>query len=121
MNIPDIRLTIKSINNALITGSKFVFTITHPSFWPIYWEYYKEQKFKYIQTIEIERIFRTHNQEYEGKITRHFHRPMECYINTLTSSGFKILNLFELSDEDEGLWYPRFMLIEVEKSSPVIL
>ena len=118
MNMPDIKLAIKSIYNAMRTDGKFIFTITHPSFWPIYWEYYKEHKFKYIQTLEVEREFQTQNQKYEGKVTRHFHRPIEYYINNLTSIGFKIVNLFELSDQDEEFWYPRFMMIVVEKSAP---
>lgn len=118
MNMPDIRVALNSIYSSMKPKAKFVFTITHPSFWPIYWKYFSEHKFKYNQPLEIEREFRTQSQKYEGKKTRHFHRPIEYYINNLTSSGFRILNLFELSDENEELWYPRFMMIEVEKSEP---
>ena len=115
MNMPDICVALHSIHSSMKPKAKFIFTITHPSFWPIYWKYFSDHKFKYNQPLEIEREFRTQNQNYEGKKTRHFHRPIAYYINNLTSSGFRILNLFELSDESEEFWYPRFMMIEVEK------
>lgn len=118
MNMPDICDALNSIHCSMIPNAKFIFTITHPSFWPIYWKYFTDHKFKYNQPLEIKREFRTQNQKYEGKKTRHFHRPIEYYINNLTSSGFRIINLYELSDESEEFWYPRFMMIEVEKSEP---
>lgn len=116
MIMPDIRSALNSIHCSMKPKAKFIFTITHPSFWPIYWRYFSEREFKYNKPCKIKQEFRTQSQKYKGKMASHFHRPIEYYINNLINSDFKIQNLFELSDENEVLWYPRFMMFEVEKS-----
>lgn len=116
MDLPDITPVLSAIYNSMKLDSRFIFTITHPSFWPIYWGYFNDEGFKYKLEIEIEKEFKIKNQLYKGKKTRHFHRPIEYYINNIVQSGFGILSIHELQGNDEEHWYPRFMLFEVQKT-----
>jgi 2-polyprenyl-3-methyl-5-hydroxy-6-metoxy-1,4-benzoquinol methylase len=113
--IPDISDLFNKVESLLTQNGTFIFTITHPSFWPIYWNY-NNSRFNYNNEVEIVTDFKTRNKTYINYKTRHYHRPIEYYINLITSSGLSIKNFMELRDKKEdNLWYPRFLLVECKK------
>lgn len=91
------------------------FTITHPCFWPQYWNYSREW-FRYGEEIVIEAPFHISLDQSDYFTTTHIHRPLEQYVSALEKSDFKIVQVLEPmpSPEVERLYprpweYPRFM------------
>ena len=115
MDMPNIEDALVKIRSLLNSSSSFVFTITHPSFWPIYWDYAKRDGFIYNNHKEIITDFKTRNKTYKDFKTSHFHRPLSYYLNLATKLGYSFQNMHELFDDKQNLWYPRFLLIELKK------
>lgn len=86
--------TLKAISLVLVPGGWFVFTITHPCFWPLYWGYMDEPWFSYKEEIQIETEFRI-SLERTGLRTTHIHRPLQRYTSALASAGFRLDALIE--------------------------
>ncbi|MDP3025734.1 MAG: class I SAM-dependent methyltransferase [candidate division Zixibacteria bacterium] len=107
---------LESIARVLKTGAHFVFTITHPCFWPFYWEYALEDWFVYEEEIPIEAPFRISLETCNGLLTTHVHRPLEQYVSSLLKTGFIIHKILEpMPNKDieakyPSRWkYPRFL------------
>lgn len=105
---------VKELYNKLTNKGKFLITITHPAFWPIYWEYYNEN-FNYLAEQKITKTYKTSNKIFEGFETSHYHRPISYYLNLFSSLNFKILDIKELRNPKDTTWYPRFLYFELEK------
>lgn len=58
-------------------GGHLAFTITHPCFWPQYWNYSKEW-FRYREENVIEAPFRISLDSSDCFITTHVHRPLDA-------------------------------------------
>jgi len=114
MTIPDLQIAIQKISSMLNENGKFIFTITHPSFWPIYWGYAAKDDFDYNKETEIVAKFKTRLKTYNHN-TRHFHRPLSTYFKLLSSNNFKIIKFEELRSANEKQWYPRFILMVCQK------
>lgn len=92
---------------ALMPGGRFIFTITHPCFWPQYWEYNHAPWFNYMSEIAIEAPFRISRDGRSGIVTTHVHRPLQTYITSLRTAGFAIDDLSEpMPSEDVAKHYP---------------
>jgi 2-polyprenyl-3-methyl-5-hydroxy-6-metoxy-1,4-benzoquinol methylase len=117
MDIQEIKVVLQNVFHSLKNNSKFIFTITHPAFWPIYWNYQNENNFNYLENKAIIKEFKTQNKTFNGLKTRHFHRPISTYLTTAIQVGFQIKDCIELADVEKKYWYPRFLLIELEKSN----
>ncbi|MFF2480447.1 class I SAM-dependent methyltransferase [Paenibacillus sp. NPDC058071] len=117
MDVKNLFEVVNSVSKVLMNGGHFIFTITHPHFWPFYWGYYDEPWFDYKKEIFIEAPFHISLDSSNNNITTHVHRPLEMYINTLTNNGFVIDEINELMPEDTKVqekyntaWkYPRFL------------
>lgn len=113
MDISEIRQNLVAIYSLLNTNGTFCFTITHPCFWPIYWEYFKEPWFNYGSEICIKAPFYV-NGEFLGETT-HVHRPLSSYITICKEVGFTIEHIKELYPLNSHLDlnyhydYPRFI------------
>lgn len=113
MDIADIKRNMISIFNLLKPNGTFCFTITHPCFWPIYWEYFNEPWFNYESEICIKAPFYI-NGKHVGQTT-HVHRPLSLYISLCKEVGFtieKIKELYPLNshlDLNYHYDYPRFI------------
>jgi hypothetical protein len=83
-----------AVSEMLKTGGHFVFTITHPCFWPAYWGYAGAPWFSYGEEIFIEAPFKISN-EASDFVTTHIHRPIERYVNVLNSAGFSVIAMVE--------------------------
>ena len=106
---------IDALARSLRPGGRLVFTITHPCFWPQYWNYSKEW-FCYGEENVIEAPFHISLDHSDQFLTTHVHRPLNYYISTLESSGFRIVRMLEPmpSSAVEKLYprpweYPRFL------------
>ncbi|MCW3106590.1 MAG: hypothetical protein JWQ09_1096 [Segetibacter sp.] len=116
MTVPDIENVFIKIKSLLSGSGSFVFTITHPSFWPIYWNYFGED-FDYKKELEVVTEFRTRDKVYKHHQTRHYHRPISFYINLIISHGLVVTKFLELKGKDEVSWYPRFLLVKCINNS----
>lgn len=107
---------LEKIFDAARIDAKLLVTITHPCFWPIYWNYYNDDDFKYEKECRITRTYRTANRVFEGFETSHFHRPLSYYLDLFSKIGFKLLVTQELKRVNDSVWYPRFLYFELEKN-----
>lgn len=78
MTVPNLREFVTAIQRVLAPRGSFVWTMTHPWFWPRYWKYEDEEWFSYEHEIVVEAPFKISN-EAPGPITTHIHRPLEAY------------------------------------------
>lgn len=117
---------LESIARILKPRAHFVFTITHPCFWPLYWGYAIEDWFQYKNVIPIEATFKISLETHQGLVTTHIHRPLEQYITCLLKAGFVIDKISEPmpSREIEAKYpkswqYPRFLGMRcIKKENP---
>ncbi len=113
MDLAEIKRNLNAIYDLLKPNGLFCFTITHPCFWPIYWEYFKEPWFNYGAELNIKAPFYV-NGEYIGKTT-HVHRPLSTYFALCKEVGFSVENIKELYPLNSHLdlnyhyEYPRFI------------
>ncbi|HEM3488538.1 TPA: methyltransferase domain-containing protein [Streptococcus suis] len=115
MDTMNLETCISSISNLLNNNGNFIFSITHPSFWPKYWKYEEESWYKYSKELIIEAEFRIANEATNYRTT-HIHRPLETYINLLSKYNFKIESISELPNNDKDS-YPRFLIVNCKKES----
>lgn len=113
MDVVNINECIKAINNLVTKGGNFIFSITHPYFWPKYWKYENESWYNYSQELIIESEFKITNQPTSYKTT-HIHRPLSMYTKLLKRFNFEIDSILEVPN-DEKSNYPRFLIINCKK------
>jgi hypothetical protein len=121
MNVPDIYRAMRAVAALCQTDGMFAFTITHPWFWPVYWNYANASWFRYSDEIFIESEFRTSTMR-AGKMTTHVHRPLEMYVEAASRAGFKVIETREPMPSEviekkypEPWKFPRFLLISCVK------
>lgn len=112
MDARNLKSIISNTTNLLEKNGDFIFSITHPCYWPIYWNYYKENWFDYNKEIIIQNNFRIGQQILEQK-TIHFHRPLEMYIQLINENKLELIKMKELKGKYFSL--PRFLLIKCKK------
>jgi len=107
---------IYSIARLLQRGGYFVFTITHPWFWPQYWKYADADWFNYSDEIIIEAPLVISLQSDNSFPTTHIHRPLQKYVDILHKYDFVIDKIVEPmpSEEHQSLYpnpwkFPRFL------------
>lgn len=121
MDVANLNDVVFGINKLLKKDAYLIITITHPYFWPFYWNYAEEKWFNYSEEIEIENPFKISSNESLYKTT-HYHRSLELYINTLIQNNFSIEKIDEpMPNENvESLYpskwkFPRFLAIKCKK------
>jgi 2-polyprenyl-3-methyl-5-hydroxy-6-metoxy-1,4-benzoquinol methylase len=114
---------LAAIASLIKYSGSLIITITHPNFWPKYWNYDSKPWFSYLEEIAIEAPFKTSlNQEGHG-VTTHFHRPLQQYFSSLLANGFLIDTVLEPYPPNDIMkqypqpWsYPRFLAIKLLKN-----
>ena len=108
---------LRSVARLVRTGAHFIFTTTHPCFWPHYWGYENTDWFQYHQEILVEAPFKI-SFDVARVPTTHVHRPLSQYINSLIEVGFRIeavIEPFPPPDTDPEYlrtWHhPRFLAV----------
>jgi len=126
MDVLNLENVIENIYKILLPNSDLVITITHPYFWPFYWNYYKEDWFDYSKELQIQHQFKTSLTDAKFKTT-HFHRPLDFYLKILIKNHFKIIDFEEpmpteeiMSKYPENWKFPRFLGIKCKKTLPNI-
>ena len=119
MTDPDMLESLKNINKHLNVGGSLLIMITHPCFWPFYWEYESKEWFKYSKEIYIENEFHTSLSDTIG-ITTHIHRPISMYFNNIKIAGFDVERIeepmpIEGTPVKYKFEYPRFLLFKCRK------
>ncbi len=121
MDVGNLNEVVSSMARVLKKKSTLAITITHPYFWPFYWDYAEKDWFSYDKEIEVSNQFKISNATSEFETT-HYHRPLELYINLLTKNGFRIEQIFEpmpnenISKMYSASWkFPRFLGIKCIK------
>lgn len=102
MNVPTLSDAIRAIGRDIESGGNFIFTISHPFFWPLRLQYIKDTWFDYERDMAIRAPFNTTAQG-EVLVATHFHRPLSTYINTLINHGFRVCELYEPRPEKEDV------------------
>ena len=125
MTTLDLDTFCKACSCLLDQGGAFIWTITHPWFWPIYWGYDSAEWFDYSTEIQIEAPFSI-SRDNPGPTTTHVHRPLHRYSAALAASGFILETLEEPMPPKEAIplypigWdYPRFLAARCRKLGEV--
>jgi len=115
MDVPDLSASLDAIASLVRPGGTFVFTITHPCFWPMYAGYAQEPWYRYESETMVEGLFAVSLSELDAPTT-HVHRPLNAYLNSLSTRGFVPVELREPFPEKaiESLYperwrFPRFL------------
>lgn len=115
MDAADLNSVLAAVGEILKSGGLFVWTITHPWFWPTYWGYEGAPWFDYNRETFIEAEFRI-TRHASGLNTTHIHRPLSTYLNSMISHGLAPESLVEPVPDAEAMqrypevWkYPRFL------------
>lgn len=121
MNVTSLEKVVGGIADLLKHNADFIFTITHPCYWPLYWGYIYADWFSYKEEISIEAPFKITLDNEKEYVTTHIHRPLEMYVSILQKYNFRLEKFVEpipLLDEQVDLnykksWkYPRFIGIK---------
>lgn len=120
MTDPNLYDSLANVFKLLKSGGMLLATITHPCFWPIYWNYFNEPWFDYNTELFIQHDFTTSLSSSIG-VTTHIHRPLSMYINLLKKVGFEIETLEELqplyeTPKEYRYEYPRFIFLKCKKA-----
>lgn len=112
MDVPDLKGFCRALSN-IARGGRIVATITHPSFWPLYWNYASNRGFDYMAETIVEAPFTTTLKSY-SLTTTHIHRPLSTYLTELVAAGMTITGFKELRGaEPPRLFpFPRFVAFE---------
>ena len=119
MDDPEWIDSIKNIYDILPVGGKLFMIITHPCFWPKYWNYQHEPWFDYMDEVFIENAFSVSLTEPMGRST-HIHRPLSHYIQGLIETGLIIEEIEEpfpngACPDGYEYAYPRFLYFGCRK------
>jgi SAM-dependent methyltransferase len=121
-NTADLRGTCRALARVLKKGGQLLATLTHPCFWPRYWNYESAEWFNYNDEISIEAPFRISNNPAGVGITTHFHRPLSAYFEAFLNAGL----MAEVCEEPwpspkiERLYpqpwqFPRFLAVKLRR------
>lgn len=124
MDAPDLPGILTATATLSAPNAVFVFSITHPWFWPVYWRYSDAPWFTYERELAIEAEFNISLAE-TSLVSTHFHRPLQTYVEALHDAGFAIDRLMEPmpTREVEASYpmpwrYPRFLVARCRFNRP---
>jgi SAM-dependent methyltransferase len=108
MDVLDLTGFLAAASRLLRVGGLMVFTITHPWFWPLYWDYFSEPWFRYDREVIIEAPFRISLDGQSLGSTTHVHRPLGHYQRALRDAGLQLDTLTEpMPSRTVEAQYPR--------------
>lgn len=117
MDAPNLDAFIRAVRRLLKPRGKFIFSITHPFFWPDYYGYQDESWYEYSKELFVESPFRISNYTDCQLVSTHIHRPVSKYVSTFGEAGLcldRVLEPMPALAVDEmypSKWqYPRYLL-----------
>lgn len=124
MNVYDLLPFLLAVNRSIDLGSCFVYSITHPCFWPQFCGYDSELWHSYSQRESIEGPFMISSEPDKVGRSTHVHRPLADYLNSFFRAGFVSEILLEPmpSDDIKKLYpytwrHPRYIIGLLRKIS----
>jgi SAM-dependent methyltransferase len=113
MDVVDLERFCSSLARVARDG-RVIATLTHPSFWPLYWGYAARPDFDYLKETTVEAPFRTTSKKYE-MLTTHIHRPLGTYLSAFEKAGMSV-RVEELrgAEEINIFPFPRFLALELK-------
>jgi SAM-dependent methyltransferase len=122
MDAPNIDSFCSAVYRTLRPRGSFIFSITHPCFWPMYYGYSDESWYKYSRVSIVESPFRISSEQDCRILSTHIHRPVERYMTALKSAGLFVESIIEpfpsqLVQQMYPIpWkYPRYMLVKCRR------
>ena len=108
MDVLDLHDFLRAVERVLRPNGRFVFSCTHPWFWPKYYGYADAPWFRYDVEAIVESPFRT-SSDREGSLTStHVHRPLSAYFEAFAAAQLCVTSLYEPMPETEvNALYPR--------------
>ncbi len=107
MDVLTLESFLKACAKLVNENGAFIFSITHPCFWPTYRGYSELSWFKYERDIIIEAPFRISADPNNALVSTHIHRPLSAYLRGLEHAGFVVALLLEpLPTPDVEKQYP---------------
>ena len=108
MDTLDLDGFLRSVTHVLANKGVFIFSITHPMFWPIYFGYENERWFDYPSEIVIEAPFRTSLDPSGDLVSTHVHRPLTVYFDALKRHGLILDQISEpMPSLELEMMYPK--------------
>jgi SAM-dependent methyltransferase len=95
MDVIDLNSFLAVARKVVSNNGVFVFSITHPCFWPEYYGYSDAEWFSYSRELIIEAPFRISDDLGSQLISTHVHRPLETYVRQLNNHGFRVQSFLE--------------------------
>ncbi|USI75745.1 class I SAM-dependent methyltransferase [Sphingopyxis sp. USTB-05] len=95
MDVLNLDSFLEGVARRLRKGGAFIFTMTHPCFWPEYYGYRNESWFRYNDDAIVESPFRISYQQDCRLVSTHVHRPLERYIDAFSRHGLLLEEMRE--------------------------
>ena len=96
-NLPDIEKYLCIMYSLLKYDGYVIITIPHPCFWT---QKHFDDTFQYNKEGKYDLHFKTKGRNDYSQIL-YFHRPIEMYFNAIIKTGFKIVSVSELKENDK--------------------
>lgn len=118
MDLENINELIPEINRITKEQGIFYISIVHPAFYDAPWS---EDEHGFKKTKVMKKYLSEYNfdNEFWGK-TKHYHRPLSKYLNTIINSGFSLIYIDEpkaYDGIDKNDEFPLFLFAEFKKIS----
>jgi predicted TPR repeat methyltransferase len=117
MDVLCVQEFVQSVKRVLRPGGVFIFSLTHPCYWPSYYGYVNEPWFRYGDEIIIEAPFKISGDSSCSLSSTHVHRPLSFYVAHLGCASLYLEVIVEPmpTAETEILYpcpwkYPRYLL-----------
>ncbi|MES2987811.1 MAG: class I SAM-dependent methyltransferase [Pseudomonadota bacterium] len=117
MDAPDAAEFLSSVSRLLKRGGAFIFSVTHPCFWPRYYQYEHEPWFEYWREIFVESPFRISSDTEAIFPSTHIHRSFERYNSLISGAGLHFEFMREPFPDEKTQkmykqpWqYPRYLI-----------